>query len=829
MRTPGGSAYGASSVHCNGYGVNYDSVYYADVAVRPALHINLSSSNLWSYAGTVSSEGGSQVNGNIIGQIKGFDASDRRVKINDTTYSISNDISDEDIQSVMSESTESMVAAYLDNGVITSIRPLQDILKPVISIEPDISEIVYENSKFSKTKFKLKVTIKCDVKPSYSLEQVQAALPSDSKLGIHISKVNNTTVFTASVNDDKSTEIRKTINITNMDMSRKNAAAKQYVRDNSSEMNTINTILNSSQAAFDDTKLREVLTDNEVKAVTAQVNNWIYTSNSLYSILMSESDNDMISKFVKDSGIYSPKLAQKVLEKLGISQVVPGAKTYKGTLKFEAKDKNTNKDVVIVFTMSTSFYNIGSSEAYGGFGTINYTVKKSGGNIKSGKSDIGGVGMSTYTNYDKFAASLEKILERQIHNCYSKIYGKGIDEISDEMIQGTFGKIVNEKYGSASEMVYTGLKYACTGYTEEDAKKSVKDVIIILTKDSVAKKTKVSVHCPVDLSVYDGDGNLCAQIVNNQVIAGYDDIMIYADNDDKYIMLPDEGDYVVEYTGNDTGTMSCTIEKYEGEEVVKSIDYKDIPLSKDKKYSNFFADKGTQGVALYNLNCEDGTEITPASLTGFERQEIKAEKLSVDKNNLELKTGDSYVLNEVFEPYNVSDDSVTWESSDEKVAAVDDIGTVTAVAAGEAEITVKDSTGNLSDKCKVVVKEADITTSPQPTATADATASPTKTPTALPTESASPKLTATAKVTASPTTIPSVSTSPNASTTPTITEQPTKQPAPTTPSVTKQPTAAPTKTPSKAVKVKKGTVIKDKKTKASYKVLSVKAGALTKE
>lgn len=44
-----------------------------------------------------------------------------------------------------------------------------------------------------------------------------------------------------------------------------------------------------------------------------------------------------------------------------------------------------------------------------------------------------------------------------------------------------------------------------------------------------------------------------------------------------------------------------------------------------------------------------------------------------------------------------------------------------------------------------------------------------------------------------------------------------------------QPTGTPTKTPSKAVKVKKGTVIKDKKTKASYKVLSVKTGALTVE
>lgn len=58
LRTPGGSAYSASRVDDDGYGYsNYNSVTYTDVAVRPALHINLSNINLWSYAGTVASDG----------------------------------------------------------------------------------------------------------------------------------------------------------------------------------------------------------------------------------------------------------------------------------------------------------------------------------------------------------------------------------------------------------------------------------------------------------------------------------------------------------------------------------------------------------------------------------------------------------------------------------------------------------------------------------------------------------------------------------------------------------------------------------------------------
>ena len=59
MRTPGCSSSSASIVSSNGCG-GYDvsnGVYSTSIAVRPALHINLSNINLWSYAGTVASDG----------------------------------------------------------------------------------------------------------------------------------------------------------------------------------------------------------------------------------------------------------------------------------------------------------------------------------------------------------------------------------------------------------------------------------------------------------------------------------------------------------------------------------------------------------------------------------------------------------------------------------------------------------------------------------------------------------------------------------------------------------------------------------------------------
>lgn len=58
LRSPGSSTNNA--VHVNNYGYVYyygNYVYNYYDAVRPALHLNISSSDLWSYAGTVKSDG----------------------------------------------------------------------------------------------------------------------------------------------------------------------------------------------------------------------------------------------------------------------------------------------------------------------------------------------------------------------------------------------------------------------------------------------------------------------------------------------------------------------------------------------------------------------------------------------------------------------------------------------------------------------------------------------------------------------------------------------------------------------------------------------------
>ena len=71
----------------------------------------------------------------------------------------------------------------------------------------------------------------------------------------------------------------------------------------------------------------------------------------------------------------------------------------------------------------------------------------------------------------------------------------------------------------------------------------------------------------------------------------------------------------------------------------------------------------------------------------------------------DLTVGDSEMLRATILPANTTDQRLTWASSNEAVATVDENGEVTAVAAGTANITVTTVDGGKTATCKVTVRE----------------------------------------------------------------------------------------------------------------------------
>lgn len=128
---------------------------------------------------------------------------------------------------------------------------------------------------------------------------------------------------------------------------------------------------------------------------------------------------------------------------------------------------------------------------------------------------------------------------------------------------------------------------------------------------------------------------------------------------------------------------------------------------------------GSAGSVTIKVSAKDNTSTDPRSAKvtvtcgtlsksvkvkqeGYVKPDIAVEEVKLDKNSLELQPGQSDLLTATVLPENATDKTVTWSTSNEKVATVKD-GKVTAADVGEATITA--SAGGKKAECKVVVKK----------------------------------------------------------------------------------------------------------------------------
>ena len=84
----------------------------------------------------------------------------------------------------------------------------------------------------------------------------------------------------------------------------------------------------------------------------------------------------------------------------------------------------------------------------------------------------------------------------------------------------------------------------------------------------------------------------------------------------------------------------------------------------------------------------------------------KVVSVSLDKESAELEIGENITLKQTISPADAVNKNVSWSSSNEAVATVDTNGTVSAVAAGTATITVTTEDGSKTASCEVTVVEA---------------------------------------------------------------------------------------------------------------------------
>ena len=174
----------------------------------------------------------------------------------------------------------------------------------------------------------------------------------------------------------------------------------------------------------------------------------------------------------------------------------------------------------------------------------------------------------------------------------------------------------------------------------------------------------------------------------------------------KDITVPDNLDVKLN-DGNET-TVEATVSPADATDVKVSY------ASTDEAVAT--VDKDGRVQVLQPGECDIVTTLTQEDKKVVEKKtHIKAyyevEGITLDKTEGILTAGNTVALNATVLPEEIADEtSVTWTSSDEKVATVDENGKVTAIAAGEATITANAGEKSATYKLTVQAKKVAQTT-----------------------------------------------------------------------------------------------------------------------
>ncbi len=135
----------------------------------------------------------------------------------------------------------------------------------------------------------------------------------------------------------------------------------------------------------------------------------------------------------------------------------------------------------------------------------------------------------------------------------------------------------------------------------------------IHTNYSNGKYYRLCLNCPVDVDVYDADGNLIAGFVNDipQNITGSTIFSILDEDGQKVICLPYGLDYTIVINSTGNGMMTYTIGEYSPESgsMTRIVNYYDIPISEGNTLTGIITSPVGEGSTIYTLTGNDGIEI----------------------------------------------------------------------------------------------------------------------------------------------------------------------------------------------------------------------------
>jgi chitodextrinase len=180
-----------------------------------------------------------------------------------------------------------------------------------------------------------------------------------------------------------------------------------------------------------------------------------------------------------------------------------------------------------------------------------------------------------------------------------------------EIIKGKFGDEVAQNLGSILKSIIVGSVFEDFSFsgianahypTYYLATLKAFNCSTVSEFNNKAKYKMLEGACPVDLYVYDSDGKLVSNVVNNEVLV--DTLPTYVSGDTKYVFL-DNCEYEVVWIGNDSGNMDYTIYEYdETASLVRTVRFVDLNLKDGTTYRQTIFSQILDKTVDYALACD---------------------------------------------------------------------------------------------------------------------------------------------------------------------------------------------------------------------------------
>lgn len=272
------------------------------------------------------------------------------------------------------------------------------------------------------------------------------------------------------------------------------------------------------------------------------------------------------------------------------------------------------------------------------------------------------------------------------------------DKAEQEKIAEAASKLTIEWTSSDEEVVTvdaTGLITA-VGAGEADVTASAKDVNISSTTHVKVVITPTGVEAPEALElVTNGENskNLDAKIVPEDAT----EVKLAYTSSDESVATVDENGLVTAVADGE-----CTITTYvvaDAPATAETATQEAATVVTDEKTptegENSEATADSETVTVPD-NLDSAFGVVPDGLSATTKVTVttKVEGITLDKTEGILNVGNTVTITATVAPEEVTNPAVTWSSSDESVATVDETGKVTAVAVGNATITATSEDDN---------------------------------------------------------------------------------------------------------------------------------------